>query len=479
MSSRAATVPNPFYATAGAAPDTRRLLLLSYHFPPSEAAGALRWQKLAGEVAARGWALDVVTLDPSVLTTRDDRRMLDLPPGVRVFGALPTPLRREAFERLAVWAIHAWRSRSRRSAAHSGVPGDSGHLDSISTTEAKGPFHSLADLRRAYYALAWYARDEAWARSAAAIAVRVARDSSYRAVVTCGPPHMIHATGGAVARRLQAPLVLDFRDPWSLVQRLPERFGSTLWWKLADRHERRAVRQASLLVTNTEAHRTALQRRYPEAASRVIAVLNGFDRERVPPPRPGAGFTLAYGGSIYLDRDPRPLLGAAARVIRRRQLSPKDFRILFVGDVKSYSGASLEEIVAQADLSDYVEIQGPRPRREALEELTRADQLVVLPQDSDLAVPSKLYEYLLFPAWILAIASQGSAVAAILAGTDADVVEPGGVEGMAAAIERRVAMKASGRLPAPLASSVPHLSREAQALKLVAAIDALSQRRRR
>ena len=42
------------------APDgTPRLLLITYHFPPGQAAGALRWQKFVTRGAARGWAFDV------------------------------------------------------------------------------------------------------------------------------------------------------------------------------------------------------------------------------------------------------------------------------------------------------------------------------------------------------------------------------------------------------------------------------------
>ena len=466
-------LPSPFYASAEIGRAAPRLLLLSYHFAPSEAAGALRWQKLASQVAARGWGLDVVTLDPGLLATRDDGRLADLPNGTRVFGAAPSRLKRERIELLVSRAASVWRSWHGRSARRGGPPTERAHADSIAASDAKGPLHSAADLRRAFNAMDWYARDKAWADAAALLAIRVAAGHTYLAVVTCGPPHMIHLAGSVVARRLRAPLVLDFRDPWSLVERLPEPFGSTLWWTLAARHEGRAVRHAALLVTNTEAHSALLGRRYPDIDARIIAVLNGFDREPVPPPRDDHRFTLAYAGSIYLDRDPRPLLAAAALVVRKRNLSPNDLHILFIGEVKSYAGAALGKIAEDAGLSAFIEIQGPRPRREALVELARADQLVVLPQDSHLAVPSKLYEYMTFPAWILAIASAGSAVATTLANTGADVVAPGDVDAMAAAIDARLAAKMRGGRPVPLATSVPHLSRERQATKLLDALEDL------
>jgi glycosyltransferase involved in cell wall biosynthesis len=464
----------PFFATAAAPPEASRLLLLSYHFPPSEEVGALRWQKLTGALAAHGWATDVVTLHPSLLDDRDDRRLQDLPAGTRVFGVTPRRLLLERCERLVVRGLRRWRDRKAPSGRP--VPPASGRAEtgSVGWAEARGPLHSLADLRRGYHTLAWLARDRAWARAATRAAARVAAGVRYHAVITSGPPHLIHLAAVPLARRIDAPLVLDLRDPWSFVERLPERYGSALYWRIAARCEARAVRAAALVVTVTEPCRAALVRRYPEAAGRTVAVLNGFDPE--PPSRPvdDGPFTIAYAGTIYLDRDPRPLLRAAASVVRTESLTPERFRLVFLGQAAGYGGVMIEELAAQAGLAAHVDVLGRLPRREALAVLARAHQLVVLPQDSHLAVPAKLYEYMTFPSWILAIADPGSAVAETLAGTAADVVAAGDSEPMAEAIRRCIERRRRCGRPTPIAASVPHLSRERQAAALADALAGLS-----
>jgi hypothetical protein len=65
--------------------DRRRILLLSYHFPPAETAGALRWQKLATPLAAAGWTLDVVTRDLEEVSNSGRRALVSLPTETRVF----------------------------------------------------------------------------------------------------------------------------------------------------------------------------------------------------------------------------------------------------------------------------------------------------------------------------------------------------------------------------------------------------------
>src|SRR5687767_4673049 len=103
--------PVPFHESppaTGRAP-RRRMLLLAFYFPPGQAAGALRWQKLARHAAARGWALDVITQEPGQLEASDATRLAELPAGTRVFGAPDGPLRMEIVER----ALRALRDRVR------------------------------------------------------------------------------------------------------------------------------------------------------------------------------------------------------------------------------------------------------------------------------------------------------------------------------------------------------------------------------
>lgn len=307
----------------------RRLLLVSYHFPPSQAVGALRWQKMAGHLAEQGWALDVITLPPGALTSREIGRLKDLPPSARVWGVREHTLLCDwlalrgiralrvlgaALERIGKGITRFVRAgpppvRSPEAAQHAAAATPhSFHRDDPRLSRL-----TLDGLVRAYDAWRVVVRERTWGRNATRLAARLASSARWRAVITCGPPHMVHHHGATLARKLGVPLVMDLRDPWSLVERLPAHMASPLWFALAKRFERRAVRSATLVVTNTEPARAAMAAAHPEAAPRCITVLNGHDEEPIPPPPPGRRFVLAYAGTIYLDRDPRLLLRAARR----------------------------------------------------------------------------------------------------------------------------------------------------------------------
>jgi hypothetical protein len=68
-----------------------------------------------------------------------------------------------------------------------------------------------------------------------------------------------------------------------------------------------------------------------------------------------------------------------------------------------------------------------------------------------MAIPAKIYEYLRFDAWLLILAHERSATAALLRGTNADVVSPTDVAGMARVIRSRYEQFRHGERPVAVA----------------------------
>jgi hypothetical protein len=433
----------------------------------------LRWQKLARYAAERGWALDVITQDPSSLPARDPSRLEELPPGVRCFGVKPpSPLAVErALER--GWQLYRKNRPPREEDPAGGAfearpprPAD------IGRAEIRWLPLSARTPVRAYYAWLDFARDGRWARAAAELARRIVGSGPRpAAVISCGPPHMVHEAGRQVARRLELPLIMDLRDPWSLVPRLSESYASPLWYHLAERYERGAIAQSALVVANTEVAREAMQALYPAAAARIITVMNGFDDDPIPASVPGRRFLIAYAGTLYMDRNPRPLFRAVAQLVRELGLGPDDLGIEFIGAVSQFNGISLETIATEEGIGGFVRLYPPAPRRVALEFLSRATLLVNPAQDVGMAIPSKIFDYMRYNAWLLALAERGSAPELLLRDTTADLVEPDDLDGIIAVLRDRYRQHAAGERPPRIADEAPHYSRRAQAEQLFNALE--------
>jgi len=480
--------PAPFFGSpAQPQRGERRLLLITASFPPDQNIGALRWQKLARYVAEWGWGLDVIMVDPRDLPSLDPSRLADLPAGTRIFGVRETPPPSERLARFAWQTLTKVRqtlaSLINTHRRGNGTADDTGEPTRASTPTRPGSL-SRAEITwramspratiRAYHAWLDYSRTKRWAHDAVGMALRIIRPGVHEAVLTSGPPHMAHEGGRLVARATALPHVMDLRDPWSLVERLPEDLASPLWLALAKHYERRAIRHAALVATNTELLRAAMCKLYPEARDRVITVMNGCDDDPLPVSH-DAKFRIAYAGDIYLDRDPRPVFRAAASVIAKLALQPSEFGIEFMGRVDSFGPTPVRQIAADEGIEAFLTLHPPRPRREALDFLARATLLVSLPQDSHMAIPGKIFEYLRCDAWVLALTRDGSATSLLLRDTPACVVAPNDAAAIASVIHDRVLAHRRGVRPCGLGDD-PRFSRRAQAERLLAAIAAVTRR---
>lgn len=469
-------------------PDTpeqlhRRLLLISYHFPPDATVGARRWEKLARFVAERGWGLDVITCEPQ--PGADLARLDALPAGVRVYGLPPAalPIDRMEYE---VWRVYR-ALRERRNGA-GGTEGEREALgsegakfagssrrradrrpDTFHRSEVRWRLGSLRGLFRAYWAWGDFARHGGWARRAAALAGRIIQPGVHIAVVTSGPPHMIHTCGALLATRERLPFVMDMRDPWGLSERLPEPLATPLWLRLAARYERRAIARAALVVANTEQAGAALAAAYPDARGRIITVMNGSDDdEPIPASRHGGRFTIGYAGTVYLERDPRSLFRAAARVVRELALTPEDFGIAFIG-AEAPGEPSLDDLAREEGIAEFVSTGPARPHAEALQFLAEATMLVTFPGLNTMTIPAKVFECVRFDAWLLALSDPGSPTDVLLRGTTADVVPPNDIAAIASVIRRRYEEHRRGVTPVRVARD-DRFSRRTQARILLDAI---------
>ncbi|MDX1529993.1 MAG: glycosyltransferase, partial [Rhodothermales bacterium] len=250
---------------------------------------------------------------------------------------------------------------------------------------------------------------------------RVIAEEGIDAVLTSGPPHSVHLTGGLLQRLTGRPWIADFRDPWTdlayyaaLPQSAPTR-------ALERALERAVLRRADRVVTVSPAWRDLLRAKVerPDRAFRVIQ--NGFDPEDFgPPPEPSTDqFTVVHVGSLYGSRSPEALWEALSQ-LRHEGATPR-LRLRLVGRV----GAEVLAALTAQGLEPITEHVPYRPHREAVEEMQRATVLLLIMEPSRHErglITGKLYEYLAAARPVLGIGDPEGDATAILEGTGAGVV---------------------------------------------------------
>lgn len=462
--------PAPFFES-GPSPwaSPRRMMLISYSFVPSVLIGALRWRHLSRFAVERGWAIDVIMMEPSDEASADRSLLQELAAGIRLFAV---PLRETAWQRTDRALLRVAKRILHRSPDQQREPVLA--LDAVAPPPIQrgDADTALLRLRRTQLAKFFFSQADAWIDRAVHAGLWLHRAQPYDLIVSSGPPHMAHMAARRIARSAALPYVIDLRDPIALPEVEPPDMRSAYWRSRAVEWERNCVRDAALVVLTADGTREALADRYPESRMRLLTAMNGADPDVKLVAQPSPTFVLANTGTIYMGRDPRTLFEAFKLAVSRRGLTPEDIGLHFMGDT-AFEGVPLEWLGQETGIAEHLVVEPSRPRADAHALMERAGMLVVLPQSHPRSLPAKIFEYAQAPAWMLVLAEPGSSVHNLMSGSGADVHEPRDIEGIARTIEARFDAFRRGERPQPL-NAGGRFDRAPQALRLFDALDRIA-----
>ncbi|HZH42375.1 MAG TPA: glycosyltransferase, partial [Gemmatimonadales bacterium] len=357
-------------AAVAAAP--RKLVVVTYHFPPDPAIGGLRWSGLTKYLGQMGWRSWVVT------SARNDRPA----PGVNVVFRARFRTLNDLYRR-----FNGWRRTRGALAAGGGTPAVTAKSDAWawSLRYEGGVLLSLPDEARG------------WILRAAAATRRLLARERPDMIVSSGPPHSAHLSAWLATRFSRIPWFVDLRDPWA--GPLSEAWRDTPFFRsrvarwLTTRLESLALRSATGVICNTREFTEALGQRYPDL--HIQWVPNAVDRALLPPRAgvPFPGLSLAHVGTMYGGRDLGPVLRGMRRLFERQPgAAAEGTKLRVAGHLEEPYAGALRRQVADLGLSQSVEFFGSLPRAEALALVSRSQIALVLAQGQEFQVPAKLYE---------------------------------------------------------------------------------------
>lgn len=420
-------------AISETATPVRKLLLISYHFPPDASVGAIRPAKFAKYLSRSGWQPYVLTVREKHVPSQDPTRLRDVAQ-LRIFrtSVWPTVLQ------LALKLKRRLQTRTRSGA--SGERADGNQTKKVSAV--KRCLYSLLELPD---------QQVGWLPAAVWAAYRLVKSEGIELVITSSPPRTTALVGLLLSYLTPIRLVTDLRDPWftpyarepwftSLINVAESR--SAVADSIQQWLERKIVERSVRVITTTERHALALRKAYDRLpADRVTTISNGYDAEDVAGMngvRSSSKFVLSYLGTFYLYRSPRPVFEALGELMRQRKLSPRDLQVNLIGDVRSTLEGSLDTLIAQCGLTGCVRVGAPVSYTESLRQMMQSDLLLLFAPHQYCSIPGKAFEYLATRKPILCLAQDG-ATADLIAETGAGVVvPPDDVGAIKAAIEKHL-----------------------------------------
>ena len=384
-----------------------RLLIVTYHFPPDGAIGAVRPYQFARLLPDHG-------IETWVLTVQEDyAERLDVsfqPEGIpenRIVRTQVRPSRRDRYLQITA-PLRAWIKRL----SHSERTEDSSRQIAFSPPLAGKRTLLLWKCFTEWLSYPdWY---HGWYRPALKAVDRLFERFRFSAVFSTSPPRTAALIAHQVARRYRVPWIMDLRDPWLDYDEGWSAVKCALLRHFYLSSFAQCLQLADAIVVNTKAYAINLRAKYPFCREKLCVLPNGVDSSviisQTPCARPGK-LVIAHFGTVYGTRTARPFLEGVARWLSTAPEARRSVETWFYGDTQSEDVADL---AMRLGIAEMVRVHPAVPRQDVFQLMEQCAVLLLLAQKQPLQVPGKVYEYLAMGKPIIAMTERDGATGMLL-----------------------------------------------------------------
>ncbi len=384
-------------------PADKKVLIITYYWPPSGGAGVQRWLKFIKYLRTFGWEPVVYTPANPERPVVDNSLEKDIPDGITV---LQTPI----WEPYRMYKRFVGRKKEDTiNSAFLSEGRKAGLAERISVWLRGNLF--IPDARRY------------WIRPSVRYLCEYLESHRVDAIVSTGPPHSMHMIALEVSRRFRTPWLADFRDPWTHIDYYRDLKVGKWAHRKHLRLERTVLEQAHAVVTVGKSMRDEFRSLVPERdAARFHVITNGYDEDDLPEHagKPDKRFTITHAGSLVKTRNHEVLWKVLAGLCRDEPGFKQDLCVRLIGKVDYSVMESIDRygLRGQVEKTEYV------PHGEVLGYMQRSQLLLLLLNDAPNArgiLTGKLFEYLAVRRPVLCIGAADGETAGVLSATGAGV----------------------------------------------------------
>ena len=387
----------------------KRVLIITYYWPPSGGSGVQRWVKFAKYLPKEGWQPVIYTPENPELTTIDKTLAAEIPLEAEI-------VKTHIFEPYGIYRKLMGKGSSTDLKALTSAGSDGNEVNPVN-----GGKKSWKQKLSLYIRGNFFIPDPRimWVRPSVKFLKSYLKKHPVDAIVSTGPPQSMHLIGLELSKATGLPWLADFRDPWTKI----------FYFKHLE------------LTPRSEAKHQALEKKVVDGATRVIAVspmvkndfeaitstpveliTNGFDEEDFNDPfEADEYFNITHTGLFASDGDPEILWKVLAAKCQEDKEFRKLLRIRLVGKTDQEIVNSIEA----AGLGPNLVNLGYQSHEVAVREQRNASVLI-LPlrkePEYEAVLPGKLFEYLASRRPILGIGQTDGAMAQVVRNTGSGIV---------------------------------------------------------
>lgn len=382
----------------------RKVLVITYYWPPSGGSGVQRWLKFVKYLPEFGWIPYVFTPENPAFAIQDQSLLKDVPPEAEVIH-MPIWEPYNAFFKFSTLFGHKKKSAKPTDLI---LTSDSSLFQKISTW-IRGNFF-IPDPRIF------------WVGPSVSFLSDFISENRIRTVITTGPPHSMHLIGYRLKRKIPSiRWIADFRDPWTQWGLLNSLKVGSLARIIHRRLESKVLTTADTILTITPFYAKQLG---TLAQRRVTLLTNGFDEDDF------KGFVIEqtdkfiirHVGLVNEKCNPRPFMHAIKELLSEQPDFGNDVKIEFTGEVHPLFK---EFVFKDTEILRVTSFPGNVSHDELINLYGRSSVLLLILtgyKDAEGFLPGKLFEYLATGLPVLAIGPTPSDASLLLEETNAGVM---------------------------------------------------------
>jgi len=359
----------------------KKVLIITYYWPPSGGPGVQRWLKLSNYLLENNVKPIIYTPSNPKYPSIDESLLKDVNPEIEVikkpifepFGNLFSKIRKK------------------------GIP--------------KKKDQSIFDKFLIYLRGNLFIPDSRifWVNSSVGFLSKYILENNIESIITTGPPHSLHLIGLKLKSILNISWYADFRDPWTKIN-----YHKKL--KLSLRSKKKHLQLENkvlslcdrIIVTSNK-----LLKEYNEITETPISLItNGFDYQKLQLEL-DEKFSITHIGRLLPERNPKIVWNALKELCTINKNFKNNLKINFIGNVSE----NLRKEIKTNNLENSVVYHNYIKYNDTIPYLIKSQILLLIESDdkeSSYAIPAKIFEYINSGRPIIAIGPKDSEIKQII-----------------------------------------------------------------
>jgi len=378
----------------------KKVLIITYYWPPSGGAGVQRWLKFVKYLGQFGWEPIVYTPENPEAPAIDTSLLKDIPANITV-------LKQPIWEPYNLYKGFIGQKKGEK-------------INASFLTEKKKP--GLAEKISVWIRGNWFIPDarKFWIKPSVKFLSDYLKKNHVDVIVSTGPPHSMHLIALGLRKQLNIPWLADFRDPWTDI----DFYDKLMLTKGSDEMHKNLERDVLKTADCILAVGWKMAEDLKKIGGRNIEVIpNGFDEDDFPNReiKLDEKFSISHIGAMNADRNPSMLWTALSELLTEKESLRNDLNIHFIGK----TDYSVLNDLDKFQLSPYVTKTEYLPHEKTTQAMQTSQILLLALNNTPNTmgvISGKLFEYLAANRPILAIGKENGDAARIIKESGAGTV---------------------------------------------------------